>query len=232
MEFLLLMVVVVLEEEDNFFDLFTSDIFGGCGSSDDECCFTPQGRSPNNFCSKNGIMGSDINGRTIWRWREKLENVVALKQLDRDTLFLAYDNQILITDLNGNQKKTDLMQTHFIFDSRLEYAIPLSDSVLGFHKHGIQGKSFFRGTITQELNDPSKDYHLIGKDSLIVLKMIKRRRCTNLKISSLLSSQNVKDVNVEDEAVDDINEDGVEEEEEEEEDICVLTGHISTMTPP
>ncbi|CAK5024683.1 unnamed protein product [Meloidogyne enterolobii] len=77
-----------------FFDLFTSDIFGGCGSSDDECCFTPQGRSPNNFCSKNGIMGSDINGRTIWRWREKLENVVALKQLDRDTLFLAYDNQV------------------------------------------------------------------------------------------------------------------------------------------
>nr|CAD2145515.1 unnamed protein product [Meloidogyne enterolobii] len=125
------------------------------------------------------------------------------------------------------------MQTHFIFDSRLEYAIPLSDSVLGFHKHGIQGKSFFRGTITQELNDPSKDYHLIGKDSLIVLKMIKRRRCTNLKISSLLSSQNVKDVNVEDEAVDDINEEEVEEEEEEEEeDICVLTGHISTMTPP
>jgi len=42
--------------------------------------------------------------------------------------------------LNGNQKKTDLMQTHFIFDSRLEYAIPLSDSVLGFHKHGIQVK--------------------------------------------------------------------------------------------
>jgi len=62
--------------------------------------------------------------------------------------------------------------------------------------------------------------------------MIKRRRCTNLKISSLLSSQDVKDVNVEDEAVDDINEEDGEEEEEEEEDICVLTGHISTMTPP
>ncbi|KAL7073753.1 hypothetical protein ACQ4LE_006917 [Meloidogyne hapla] len=215
------------------FDLFSSDIFGG-GSSDEDCCFTPQsapGRSPGTF-SKNGVMGADSGGRTIWRWREKLENVVALKQLDRDTLFLAYNNQILITDLSGNQKKTDLMQTHFIFDSRLEYAIPLSDSVLGFHKHGIQGKSFFRGTITQELNDPSRDYHLVGKDSLIVLKMIKRRRTHNQSSTSSQNNNNsnlpnlthVEDVNVEDEAED--------IEDEEEEDICVLTGHISTMTPP
>uniref|UniRef100_A0A915LZZ0 CNH domain-containing protein n=1 Tax=Meloidogyne javanica TaxID=6303 RepID=A0A915LZZ0_MELJA len=57
------------------------------------------------------------------------------KTYQKDRLELQF---ILITDLNGNQKKTDLMQTHFIFDSRLEYAIPLSDSVLGFHKHGIQ----------------------------------------------------------------------------------------------
>lgn len=65
---------------------------------------------------------------------------MALKQLDRDTLFIAYENQILITDLEGNEKKTNLKLTtqSFTFDFRLDFAIPLSDSVLAFYKHGVQ----------------------------------------------------------------------------------------------
>lgn len=33
---------------------------------------------------------------------------------------------------------TDLMKTSFTFDFNIEFAVPLPDSVMAFHKHGIQ----------------------------------------------------------------------------------------------
>jgi hypothetical protein len=116
-------------------DLFASDFFGGTGSSEDEENFHADTRSIGSARSP----CNQTNFRTIWRWREKVENVVALKQLDRDTLFIAYDQQCLLTDLEGNEKKTELKVTQsFSFDFRLEFAIPLADSVLAFHKNGVQ----------------------------------------------------------------------------------------------
>lgn len=73
------------------------------------------------------------------------------------------------------------MKTSFKFDFQIDFALALPDSVLAFHKHGVQvnffcvkiflkkilfqGRSFFRGAVTQDLYDPSKIYEVIGSDS-------------------------------------------------------------------
>ena len=40
----------------------------------------------------------------------------------------------------------------------------LSDSILAFHRHGMQGRSLRDGTITQEITDQSRVYRLLGSD--------------------------------------------------------------------
>ncbi|KAL3068137.1 hypothetical protein niasHT_038127 [Heterodera trifolii] len=192
---------------NNMNDMYSAALFGDC-SSDDEIIGSWQ-RGGHAVSPR-----STSSLRTIWRWREKLENVVTLKQLDKETLFIAHDNQIIITDFNGTEKNTDLMQTSFSFDFSLEYAIPLSDSVLAFHKHGVVGKSLFTGAVTQDLNDPTKLYKLVGQDSLVVLKVAKCR--TALSPNECIPTDGF----------------GGQSSVGEEVNICVLTGHVSTMTPP
>lgn len=40
----------------------------------------------------------------------------------------------------------------------------LPDSVIAFHKHGMQGRSFKNGDVTQEITDASRTYKLLGSD--------------------------------------------------------------------
>lgn len=47
----------------------------------------------------------------------------------------------------------------------------LPDSVLAFHKHGMQGRSFKNGEVTQEISDPSRTYRLLGSDKYVFLYM-------------------------------------------------------------
>jgi hypothetical protein len=57
------------------------------------------------------------------------------------------------------------MQTLFNVDFKITAAVPLSDSVLIFHENGLKGLSLFNNSIvTQELNDPSKIYTVIGTE--------------------------------------------------------------------
>lgn len=44
------------------------------------------------------------------------------------------------------------------------FAVCLPDSVLAFHKHGMQGRSLRNGDVTQEINDMSRTYRLRGSD--------------------------------------------------------------------
>jgi len=56
------------------------------------------------------------------------------------------------------------------FDFDIEAAVCLPDSVLGFHKHGLQGRSYKDESITQELNDPNKSFKLLCGIGVIVLE--------------------------------------------------------------
>lgn len=51
-----------------------------------------------------------------------------------------------------------------LITSSLSLAVCLPDSVLAFHKHGMQGKSLRNGEITQEIKDMSRTYRLLGSD--------------------------------------------------------------------
>lgn len=44
------------------------------------------------------------------------------------------------------------------------FSVCLQDSVLAFHKHGMQGRSLRNGEITQEITDMSRTYKLLGSD--------------------------------------------------------------------
>ncbi len=43
----------------------------------------------------------------------------------------------------------------------------LADSVLAFHKHGMQGRSFKNSEVTQEICDRSRIFKLLGSDRLL-----------------------------------------------------------------
>jgi len=47
------------------------------------------------------------------------------------------------------------------------FPVCLQDSVLAFHKHGMQGRSFKNGEVTQEISDPSRTYRLLGSDKYV-----------------------------------------------------------------
>lgn len=43
----------------------------------------------------------------------------------------------------------------------------LPDSILAFHKNGMQGRSLKNGEITQEITDLSRTYRLLGSDKYV-----------------------------------------------------------------
>ena len=50
------------------------------------------------------------------------------------------------------------------FDFVVENLVVLQDSVLAFHKHGMQGRSFKNNEVTQEIQDRSRIFKLVGSD--------------------------------------------------------------------
>lgn len=44
----------------------------------------------------------------------------------------------------------------------------LPDSILAFHKNGMQGRSLKNGEITQEISDMSRTYRLLGSDKYVL----------------------------------------------------------------
>ena len=86
-----------------------------------------------------------------------------LKSNKRQTSELHFDFPI------DNIGKTDLKFDHIkafytYYVTILCFAVVLADSVLAFHKHGMQGRSFKTGEITQEICDRSRVFKLLGSD--------------------------------------------------------------------
>ena len=44
------------------------------------------------------------------------------------------------------------------------FTVCLADSVLAFHKHGMQGRSFKNSEVTQEIFDRTRIFKLLGSD--------------------------------------------------------------------
>lgn len=66
----------------------------------------------------------------------------------------------LLEKSKGIRKLVD----ELLFDFPIESVVCLPDSILAFHKHGVQGRSLKNGEITQEIEDKSRTYRLVGAD--------------------------------------------------------------------
>ncbi|XP_055704957.1 mitogen-activated protein kinase kinase kinase kinase 3 isoform X2 [Phlebotomus papatasi] len=101
--------------------------------------------------------------------REPLK-VVKVHQLEKDTILVCHGNTIHIVTMNGMQKQSKKLVSQLKFDFNIESVVCLNDSVLAFHKHGMQGRSLRNGEITQEITDMSRTYRLLGSDKVVALE--------------------------------------------------------------
>ncbi|XP_031356192.1 mitogen-activated protein kinase kinase kinase kinase 5 isoform X4 [Photinus pyralis] len=112
----------------------------------------------------------DMDGTaTVIPKRENL-NVVDVTQLEKDAILICYDNLVKIVTPQGRVRNAKKQISELKFDFRIESIVCLPDSVLAFHKHGVLGRSFKNGDITQDVIDQSRTYKLLGSDKVLVLE--------------------------------------------------------------
>jgi len=102
--------------------------------------------------------------------RHELMNVRAVTQLERDTILVCYDNVVKVVNLQGKLKSSKRQASELFFDFSINSIVCLADSVLAFHKHGMQGRSFKNNEVTQEICDRSRIFKLLGSDRIIVVQ--------------------------------------------------------------
>ncbi|UXI17496.1 hypothetical protein NH340_JMT03439 [Sarcoptes scabiei] len=104
------------------------------------------------------------------RINKNVLNVVAVKQIDCDTILLAYDYHVKLLNLSGILKSGNEKPSEFDFNFNIESIVTLTDSVLAFHSHGMTGRSFLDNETVQEINDTSRCFRVLGADQTIVLE--------------------------------------------------------------
>ncbi|XP_043070783.1 mitogen-activated protein kinase kinase kinase kinase 5 isoform X2 [Drosophila grimshawi] len=102
--------------------------------------------------------------------RRDLLKVVRVHQVEKDAILVCYGNVMQVVTLQGNPKQHKKMVAQLNFDFNVDSIVCLPDSVLAFHKHGMQGKSLRNGEITQEIKDMSRTYRLLGSDKVVALE--------------------------------------------------------------
>ncbi|XKL68209.1 hypothetical protein PGB90_003700 [Kerria lacca] len=125
---------------------------------------------------------------TVIPKRENI-NVTVITQLDKEAILICYENLVKIVTPQGKVKNTRKQISELIFDFKIESIVCLPDSILAFHKHGVQGRSIKNGEVTQEIVDKSKTYRLLGSDKVVVLEAH-----TMVKLGGTLSNEDGADL--------------------------------------
>ncbi|XP_018336102.1 mitogen-activated protein kinase kinase kinase kinase 5 isoform X3 [Agrilus planipennis] len=112
----------------------------------------------------------DMDGTTTVIPKRENLNIVHVSQLEKDSILICYDNVVKIVTPQGKVKISKKQVLELKFEFRIMSVVCLPDSVLAFHKHGMQGRSFKNGDITQEITDLSRTYKLLGSDKVVVLE--------------------------------------------------------------
>ncbi|KAI1295395.1 Mitogen-activated protein kinase kinase kinase kinase 3 [Halotydeus destructor] len=102
--------------------------------------------------------------------RHEQLSIVHVSQLDKETILVAYDNYVKLVNLQGKLKSTKKQPAELKFDHLITSIVCLADSVLAFHKHGMQGRSFKNNEIVQEINDESRAFRMLGSDRIVSLE--------------------------------------------------------------
>uniref|UniRef100_T1IIG2 Mitogen-activated protein kinase kinase kinase kinase n=1 Tax=Strigamia maritima TaxID=126957 RepID=T1IIG2_STRMM len=110
------------------------------------------------------------DGTTTVIPRHNFLSVINVCQLDKDTILVCYDNLVKCVNLHGKLKSSKRQAAELHFDFQVESLVCLTDSVLAFNKHGMQGRSFKTNEVTQEICDKTRIFRLVGSDRVIVLE--------------------------------------------------------------
>jgi len=102
--------------------------------------------------------------------RHELMNIVSVTQLEKDTILVCYDNMVKVVNLQGKLKSSKRQAAELHFDFSINCIVCLTDSVLAFHRHGMQGRSFKNNEVTQEIQDRSRIFKLVGSDRIITVQ--------------------------------------------------------------
>uniref|UniRef100_A0A182W9E6 Mitogen-activated protein kinase kinase kinase kinase n=1 Tax=Anopheles minimus TaxID=112268 RepID=A0A182W9E6_9DIPT len=94
---------------------------------------------------------------------------IKVHQIEKDAILVCYDRFVQIVDIQGFPKQSRKLISRVEFSFVIESIVCLTDSVLAFHKNGMQGRSLRNGEITQEITDSSRIYELIGSDNKVVM---------------------------------------------------------------
>lgn len=102
--------------------------------------------------------------------RHELMNIVSVTQLEKDTILVCYDNMVKVVNLQGKLKSSKRQASELHFDFSINCIVCLTDSVLAFHRQGMQGRSFKNNEVTQEICDRSRIFKLVGSDRIITIQ--------------------------------------------------------------
>uniref|UniRef100_H2YUY6 Mitogen-activated protein kinase kinase kinase kinase n=1 Tax=Ciona savignyi TaxID=51511 RepID=H2YUY6_CIOSA len=104
--------------------------------------------------------------------------VVNVTQLEKDTLLICLERDVKIISLTGKLKSSRKLASELHFDFYywrcirfcISTMVCLQDSILAFHEHGMQGRSFRNNEVTQEICDRSRIFRLLSCYRVIVLE--------------------------------------------------------------
>ncbi|CAF4564277.1 unnamed protein product [Rotaria sp. Silwood2] len=165
-------------------------IFQMIFSPENQYAYVCVGVSKNKF-SPNSFKFAAINFET-----EKVENYddasllsnvsrVIQHEKDVDTVLISQGNHINIVNSQGKPQTNRQILSDLYFDYEIQSLVCLQDSVLAFHKHGMQGRSLRDNEVTQEIYDQTRSFRVIGSDRLVVLQS---RSFDQLQSSSALNT--------------------------------------------
>ncbi|KAF6026807.1 MAP4K1 [Bugula neritina] len=117
----------------------------------------------------------NLNSSVQWFTEEDYSNHKYLDtsnvtQLEKDTVLVCYDKCVKVVSRNGRLKSSSKQASQLSFHFPIQALVCLKDSVLAFHEHGMQGKSFKQNKVTQEILDGQRTYKLVGADRVVLIE--------------------------------------------------------------
>uniref|UniRef100_A0A915I159 CNH domain-containing protein n=1 Tax=Romanomermis culicivorax TaxID=13658 RepID=A0A915I159_ROMCU len=97
----------------------------------------------------------------------------------------ALRDSVQITNLKGKLKSSRIAPSELSFPFFINHLVFLTDSILAFHEHGVQGRNFADNQVTQDINDTSRRYRVLGSDKIVVLESRSANDVTNSTNSNL-----------------------------------------------
>ncbi|XP_049882060.1 mitogen-activated protein kinase kinase kinase kinase 5 isoform X2 [Pectinophora gossypiella] len=121
------------------------------------------------------------SSNTVIPQRERMHTLRHVHQLNKDSVLVCHENVVDIIPVlppaleparwrGDNDKRRGKLLSRIEFDFNIDSILCLQDSVLAFHRHGVQGRSLRSADVTQEITDNSRVYRLLPHDKVVVLE--------------------------------------------------------------